>query len=64
MNTYRRTQIQMTNGKEYTLSNASMFNDNLKANHEILTGVNGIEYIVNNNNMFAYKLIRKFNNIN
>ena len=64
MNTYRRTQIQMTNGKYYTLSNAGMLADNLKANHEILTGVNGIEYIVNNNNMFAYKLIRKFNNIN
>ena len=57
MNTYRRTLIKMTNGKEYTLSNAGMLADNLKANHEILTGVNGVEYVVNNNNMFAYKLI-------
>ena len=59
MNTYRRTLIKMTNGKEYTLSNAGMLADNLKANHEILTGVNGVEYVVNNNNMFAYKLIQR-----
>lgn len=55
--TYNRTKILMDNGQSYNLSNVTRTLDNLKANHIICTGANGLKYVVNVCNGFAYRVI-------
>jgi len=54
-NTINRPTLQMTNGKNYIVSHATRSIQGLKSNHVIMTGVNGIKYVVNVCNGFAYK---------
>jgi hypothetical protein len=52
--TYQRLTLKV-NGITYPLSNCLIDKSNLKK-HYSLVSVNGIEYAINNNNGFAYKL--------
>jgi len=52
--TYNRSKIEMTNGESFTLSNVHFSKQGMKKNHAVMMGKNGIEYVVNMCNKFAY----------
>jgi hypothetical protein len=55
MTNTKYTKIEMTNGQSFNMSHSTRSNENLKSNHVIMTGINGIKYVVNICNNFAYK---------
>jgi hypothetical protein len=55
MTNTKYTKIEMTNGQSFNMSHSTRSNENLKSNHRIMIGINGIKYVVNICNNFAYK---------
>jgi hypothetical protein len=57
MKTVKRVAIKMRNGSIYHLGVGYHSKQDIKKNHLLMVGENGIEYVVNINNGLAYKAL-------